>query len=160
MLAHRRGVRSHSLWTSCSLVLFGAACSSAVVQDPATASRHEIISESPALRFVVRDSVAVPGFLFARPRISSMPGAVAVTATQYGSLCRNEVTAGVDISPPAITLTVKFAERLTLCTGEIRKLVYDAEIRGLAPGTYDVTVVHAANGTVGPVSQAKVVVDS
>ena len=69
-----------------------------------------------------------------------------VTSTRSGSLCLFDVAGRADVSASALTLHLTFAERLTVCTAEIRALTYRAAVSGLAKGTYDLRVIHEESG--------------
>ncbi len=117
-----------------------AACSDgAVTLQPA---QDRLGSGGQQLSFSASDAPAQPGILFIAGDVVGGQGTVTFTRTQYGSVCRNELTAHADVSTGKITLFVDIAERLTVCTADIRALTYKAQLSGLAPGDYEISVVH------------------
>ena len=103
---------------------------------------HTQISEEGALRLTVTDSLGAPGLMFTLPDVQGQTHKVSVVARRYGSLCSTAVSGNVDIDDHKITLAIKYEERLAMCTQEVRHLMYRAEVLRLAPGEYDVVVVH------------------
>ena len=100
----------------------------------------QIVTVDGALTMTVSDQPASPGILWALPNVTTSVGALTVEQTQYGSLCADDVTGHADVAPGAIALTVRFSERLTICTQDVRALTYNARLTGLAGG-YDLTVI-------------------
>ena len=120
--------------------------------------RDSIHANGPLL-LVVTDSLAQPGVMFALPSITPREGAIVVSNTRYGSLCRFAVSGYADVHGNTIGLHVGFTERLTSCTAEIRSVRYDATISGLARATpYTVSVIHEQNGVADTVRSATVTV--
>ena len=121
------------------LALVTAACSA--TRSTETSDSNTSRFESNRLTLTATDRVSAPGILFTRPRVTPSTGKLTVASTRYGSLCRYELFGDVNLTGSTITLVVTFAERLTLCSQEIRALSYEADIT--APkGTYDVIVIH------------------
>ncbi|SRR5512143_1365839 len=118
-----------------------AACSASVTTTDGAPATNLVSSEGQ-LTLTVSDAPARPGFLFVAGTVTGGQGVVTVASTRYGSTCATSVTAHADVETGKITLLVKYSERLTICTAEIRALTYRADIGGLVPGAYDVTVVH------------------
>ena len=118
-----------------------AACSDSVTTLQARQDRS--VSGAQQLSFTVTDAPAQPGILFIAGNATGGRGSVTFTRTQYGSLCASELTAHADVSGEKLTLFVDIAERLTACTADIRALTYRAELTGLPPGNYTISVVHA-----------------
>ena len=98
------------------------------------------------LTFTVSDTLGIPGISFAKPAISVDASKIVVTNTRYGSLCLYDVTGHADITANTVTLHVTYAQRLTVCTAELRFLRYRAEIGPLPAKSYTVNVVHEENG--------------
>ena len=121
---------------------------------------HTQISESGALRLTVTDSIGAPGMMFPLPDVQGHERKVSVISRRYGSLCSTAVSGHVDVGDHKITLTIRFEGRLTMCTQEVRHLIYDAEVVRLTPGEYDVIVVHddGTNNTNGVVVTRRVTV--
>ena len=122
-----------------------AACSAPVTvpnTSPVTTNDDALVTTDGQLKLTVTDTVAQPGMLFITGTIVGGKGMVTVSSTRYGSMCSTAITAHADIATGKITLLVKYSERLTQCTGGILSITYRAEIGGLAPGAYDVNVVH------------------
>jgi hypothetical protein len=135
-----------------------AACGSASVTATET-QRDAVRTMNTQLHLTVTDAPAQPGLLFIAGTVTGGPGMVTVSSTRYGSLCTTEITAHADVASGKITLFVHFAERLTICTADIRAITYRAEVGRLAAGTYDVSVVHAnADGNTGTVLTQRVTV--
>jgi hypothetical protein len=92
--------------------------------------------------------------LFISAAVTGGTSTVAVTSTRYGSLCAVAVTGHADVAAGVVTLRIAYAERAAAsCPSEIRALTYRATVSGLAPGAYEVRVVHTqlpdgATGTV------------
>lgn len=125
--------------------LMSGACSvSTRTATEATDSNRQVSVAEP-LTLTATDAPAQPGMLWVRPLVTGAAGAVSVRSTRYGSLCRYETHGQASVRPGSITLEIQFLERTTLCTGDVRALTYDAQIKAPA-GTYDVTVVHQENG--------------
>ncbi len=103
------------------------------------------VTTDGALRLTVTDAVSSPGILFALPYIAKEGSTIVVTNSRYGSLCHYDVIGKAEVSGTDVVVRVTYSPRLTLCTGEIRKLSYRAEVSGLAPKTYTVRVVHSEN---------------
>jgi hypothetical protein len=121
-----------------------AACSATVTvpnTSPVT-SNDALVTTDGQLKLTVTDTVAQPGMLFITGTIVGGQGMVTVASTRYGSLCATTITAHADVATGKIALTVKYGERLALCTAGIRSITYRAQIGGLAAGAYDVSVIH------------------
>ena len=123
-------------------LMFWAACSSPT---EGTQDTDETVSIDGPLRLTVSDTPSPLGILFIGPHAAVAPSAITVSDTRYGSKCRYEVTGHADIVASTITLRVKYMERLTSCTAEIRALSYRAELSGLLGGSYDLNVIHEEN---------------
>jgi hypothetical protein len=95
------------------------------------------------LTLTATDFATTMGVLWIAPTAEGGQGIVAARAIQYGSLCATAVTGHADITGRRIDLHVAFTPRLTLCVAEVRALQYDAVITGLAPGRYDVHILHS-----------------
>jgi hypothetical protein len=146
------------------LLAAAAACSASTAADvghptDVQNAAGDSVQVNGPLRLVVKDTLARPGVFYALPSITAETGAIVVSNTRYGSLCRLAVSGRADIQGNTIGLHVTFAERLTMCTSEIRALTYDATVSGLSHGTpYDVAVIHEENGQADTVRTATVVV--
>ncbi|MDQ6635112.1 MAG: hypothetical protein M3Z10_10210 [Gemmatimonadota bacterium] len=90
----------------------------------------------------VTDFPAQMGVLWIAPGAEGGQGAVTAHAIRYGSLCALAVSARAAVTGNRVVLHVAFAPRLTLCVAEVRGLRYDAVIGGLAPGRYEVHILH------------------
>jgi hypothetical protein len=90
----------------------------------------------------VTDFPAQMGILWVAPSAEGGQGAVIAHAIRYGSLCALAVSARAEVTGNRVALHVDFAPRLTLCVAEVRGLRYDAAIGGLAPGRYEVHILH------------------
>lgn len=109
------------------------------------------------LTLTVSDAPAQPGLLFITGTVEGGQGKVTVRSTRYGSVCATDITAHADVASGKITLRVTYSERLALCTADIRAITYRAEVSALAPGAYDVEVIHVnADGTGGTVLNERV----
>jgi hypothetical protein len=137
------------------VLAIGCSASSMTADD--TGTRHDTVSVSGPLRFAVSDFVTQGGVFWALPSITPAVGAVEVENTRYGSLCRFDVTAAAQTLDNQIALHVRFDERLTQCTAEIRALQYTAVITE-PPGTYDVTVIHHVGTSVDTLRRQTVIV--
>ena len=114
-------------------------------------------SSDDQLTLTVTDAPARPGFMFVAGTITGGQGAVIVSSTRYGSVCSTDITANAAVANGKITLTVKFAERTAICTADIRAITYRADIAGVAPGEYEVDLVHSnADGSSGTVLTQRV----
>ena len=121
-----------------------AACSNGSTT-PDLSRNDSLVTVSGPLRLDVEDFITSGGVLWALPNVSATSGTINVTSTQYGSLCRTAVDGSAQINGRSVALRIKFVERLTSCTAEIRALRYHASITAPA-GAYDVTVIHEYNG--------------
>jgi hypothetical protein len=101
-----------------------------------------VIVDGP-LTLTATDFATTMGMLWIAPTAEGGQGVVTARAIQYGSLCATAVTGHADITGSRVDLHVVFTPRLTLCTAEVRALRYDAVVRGLAPGRYDVHILHS-----------------
>jgi hypothetical protein len=110
-----------------------------------------------ALKLELSDFAANPGVLWALPSIATDTGAVVVEQTNYGSLCRDDVTGAASVRPGHIELRMNFVESLRLCTAEVRALRYEATISAPS-GMYAVVVLRASNNQVDTLRTASVVV--
>lgn len=120
--------------------------------DPPATSKDAISTTDGQLKFTVSDAPARPGVMFIAGTIAGGQGMATVSSTRYGSLCSTNIAGHADVAAGTITLQVKVSERLALCTAEVRAITYRAEIGALAPGTYDVKVIHTnSDGTTGSV---------
>jgi hypothetical protein len=109
------------------------------------------------LSLTVSDAPAQPGLLFITGTVEGGQGKVTVRSTRYGSVCATDITAHADVASVKITLRVTYSERFALCTADIRAITYRAEVSALAPGAYDVEVIHVnSDGTGGTVLNERV----
>ncbi|MEO7457112.1 MAG: hypothetical protein ABIY52_12690 [Gemmatimonadaceae bacterium] len=116
------------------------ACSDILIAGP-----QEQVTVAGPLTFTVTDTLGFGGVLFAKPTVTVQPSGIVVTNTRYGSLCIYDVSGQAVVSSSTVSLRVKYVERLTSCTGEIRFLRYRAEIGGLTAKSYTVYVIHEEN---------------
>ena len=94
------------------------------------------------LTLTITDFPAQMGVLWVAPSAEGGQGAVAAHAIRYGSLCALAVSGRAEVTGNRVVLHVAFEPRLTLCIAEVRGLRYDAAIAGLAPGRYEVHILH------------------
>jgi hypothetical protein len=94
------------------------------------------------LTLTVTDFPAQMGVLWVAPTAEGGQGAVAAHAIRYGSLCALAVSGHAEVMGNRVVLHVAFMPRTTLCIAEVRGLRYDAAIGGLAPGRYEVHILH------------------
>jgi hypothetical protein len=127
---------------------FCAACSAsstALATPDATNGDQNVVQDSVQvngpLRLAVSDFSTQGGIQWTLPSILPGPGSLLIENTRYGSLCRFAVTGNAEVHSSSIALHVKFGERLTICTADIRALRYTAMITAPA-GTYNVSVIH------------------
>lgn len=145
-------------------VVAGSACVSATsgTESESSSSRGafwDVVETKGAFRLAVRDSAARAGVLFALPTIQSLPNAIVVENTRYGSLCASDVTGRADVQGQKIGVHIAFTDRLTSCPGGPRALSYQATLSELTSGaSYDVAVIHEENGRADTVRSAVVVV--
>jgi predicted ATPase len=109
--------------------------------DADTPALQDSVQVNGSLRFAIRDFATSGGIFWALPSVTAGTQSIVVESTRYGSLCRYAVTGTSPIQGNRIELRVRFAERLTLCTADIRALSYTATVSGLS-GTYAVAVIH------------------
>jgi len=122
---------------------------------------HFQVTESSVVRLSVSDAPASMGLALVRPEPQGGAGEVVVVGLRYGSLCNTAVSGRSDMTGTLITISITYEERLASCTKEVRLLTYRAEVLRLAPGEYDVNVVHSdsANHTEGElIASGRVVV--
>jgi hypothetical protein len=100
-----------------------------------------VIVDGP-FTFTVTDFPAQMGVLWVAPTAEGARGAVTAHAIRYGSLCALAVAGRAEVTGNRVSLHVAFMQRLTTCIAEVRGLRYDATIEGLAPGRYDVHILH------------------
>jgi hypothetical protein len=138
-------------------------CSATGSSSPAGVAGRDQVRDSVqvngALRLVTRDmpmSQAPVPFTSA-PEFGASAGAITIAKSQVGSLCRSAVTGSADTRGRAVGVHIVFTERLTTCTADVRALQYDATITA-SPGTYDVALVHEANGAVDTIARRSVTV--
>ncbi len=98
-----------------------------------------------------------PSALNTAPVIAARAGAITVSKSQFGSLCRYAVTGSADTQGERIGVHLVFAERLTMCTADVRVLRYEATVT-TAPGTYSVALIHQLNGAVDTIARQSVTV--
>ena len=145
-------------------LILGSACTSATTatESESSSSRSvfwDVVETKGPFRLAVRDSAARMGVLFGTPTIQSLPGAITVENTRYGSLCVYDVTGHADVQGRKIGVHVAFTERLTSCAAETRALSYQATLSELTSGaSYDVAVIHEQNGRADTVRKAVVAV--
>jgi len=89
--------------------------------------------------------------------ISGATGAINLSKSQFGSLCRYAIAGSADVRGSKIGVHIAFTERLTSCTADVRVPQYDATVTA-APGTYDVALVHEQNGVVDTIARQSVTV--
>jgi hypothetical protein len=131
-------------------ILAAAAGCSGATSDVNDGSHGPVTAIEGPLTLVLTDVAAVGGFSFALPAISGGTGSVSISSLQYGSLCRNAVSAHASTVANHVTIRVTITERTAAdCPAEIRALSYQADVEGLAPGSYDVDVVHVTDATPG-----------
>jgi hypothetical protein len=123
------------------------------------ARSDSLITTEGQLRLAVADAPAQPGMMFITGTIVGGHGNVVVSSTRYGSVCATNIAAHAEVATSKITLVVTYSERTAICTADIRAITYRAEIDSLAPGSYDVTVIHATAGTGETVLTERVKVD-
>ena len=126
----------------------GSASTTTVPITPPPGDR--VVTISGPLTLTVSDSATNPGVLWVGASAQGSAGAVTAMAIQYGSLCAIAVTGHADIVATRVFLHITYAPRTgAVCTAEIRAIRYDAVIGGLAPGRYEVHLLHSngdANG--------------
>jgi hypothetical protein len=129
------------------LLLAALGCShSALLTAPTSTPTVAVVGP---LTLTVSDFPAMPGVLWIAPTASGARGAITATAIRYGSLCGTAVAGRSEIVGNRVTLHVTYAARDgAICTKEVRALRYDAVITGLAPGRYDVHLLHSEVGGV------------
>jgi hypothetical protein len=99
------------------------------------------------LTFSVSDFPAALGVLWIAPTAGGARGAITATSIRYGSLCTTEVIGRAEIAGTRVALHVDYSlRRGVVCGKDIRALRYDAVIAGLAPGRYDVHLLHSEDG--------------
>jgi predicted ATPase len=109
--------------------------------DTDTPASQDSVQVNGSLRFAIRDFPTGGGIFWALPSVTAGTQSIVVEHTRYGSLCRYAVAGRTQIQGNRIELHVDFAQRLTLCTADIRALRYTATVSGLS-GTYEVAVIH------------------
>ncbi|MEP6617946.1 MAG: hypothetical protein ABJE47_01475 [bacterium] len=122
------------------LLVMGALGCSASLTSPS--GPEPIVTTDGPLKLSVVDAPAQPGVLFIAAAVTGGATSVTVKSTRYGSMCSTAVTAHADVVGNQVTLHVTYAERLTICTADVRAVSYTANIGGLTIGNYDVHVVH------------------
>lgn len=127
------------------LLLAALGCSHAAqLTSPTT---NPLVSVVGPLTLTVSDFPAMAGVLWIAPTATGARGAVTAAAIRYGSLCAVAVTGRAEVAGNRVTLHVAYAAREgAVCTQEIRGLRYDAVISGLAPGQYEVHLLHSEDG--------------
>jgi hypothetical protein len=90
----------------------------------------------------VTDFPTQMGLLWIAPTAEGARGAVTAHAIRYGSLCALAVNGRAEVTGNRVLLHVAFMQRTTICIAEVRGLRYDATIDGLAPGRYEVHILH------------------
>ena len=111
-----------------------------------------VVTISGPLTLTVSDFATNVGVLWVQPGALGSAGAITATAIRYGSLCAMAVTGRADIVGTRISLHITYAARTgTVCTAEVRAIRYDAVIRGLAPGRYEVHLLHSTGDATGEV---------
>ena len=126
------------------LLLAALGCSNATqLTSPTT---NPLVSVVGPLTLTVSDFPAMPGVLWIAPTAAGARGAVTASAIRYGSLCTTLVTGRAEVAGNRVSLHVAYAGRPdAICTQEIRGLRYDAVVAGLAPGRYEVHLLHSEN---------------
>lgn len=148
--------KSFGILTTLALLTLGA-CSAGVT--PATGTSDTIVTSDGQLKLTVSDAPAQPGVFFIAGSVAGGPAMVTIASTRYGSLCSTAITGHATVGPGVVTLQVTYSERTAICTADIRAITYRGEITGLAPGLYDVNVIHTnADGSSGTVLTQRVTV--
>ena len=138
--------------TVLTLLALGCGCGGASTTTSPIASPpgDTVVTVSGPLTLTVSDFATNAGVLWVLPGAQGSAGAVTATAIRYGSLCAIAVTGRADIVASRVSLHITYAARTgAVCTAEIRAIRYDAVISGLAPGRYEVHLLHStgdANG--------------
>ena len=134
-----------------ALLVLGCGCGGASTTAPITSPLGDtLVTVNGPLTLTVSDFATNPGILWVQPGAQGSAGAVTATAIRYGSLCAIAVTGRADIVATRVALHITYSTRPgAVCTAEIRAIRYDAVVRGLAPGRYEVHLLHStgdANG--------------
>jgi hypothetical protein len=133
---------SHTTSRIAILALLAAlGCSSSSASTAPEGDRVVIVDGR--LTLTVSDFSTNGGVLWIAPTAEGARGAVTARAIRYGSLCASAVTGHAEVAGNRVTLHVDYLPRLTICTAELRALQYDAVISGLAPGRYEVHLLHS-----------------
>ena len=110
-----------------------------------------------ALTLSLHDFATRGGIMWTLPGVQAGPSTITVQSTRYGSLCRVAVDGSETISGRNVTIDIMFTQRTASCTSDIRALTYTAKL-SIAPGTYDLAVVHHEDGTANTLVQRTVTV--
>jgi hypothetical protein len=122
-------------------------CGTSITSSP----DDRITTVNGPLTLTVSDFSANAGVLWIAPTAEGAKGTVTARAIRYGSFCTFAVSGRAEVAGSRIALHVDYMPRLTLCTAEVRALRYDATIGGLAPGRYDVHILHSEGTSAGEV---------
>jgi hypothetical protein len=118
-------------------------------------TNNPLVSVVGPLTLTVSDFPAMAGVLWIAPTAAGARGAVTASAIRYGSLCAIAVTGRAEVVGSRVSLHVTYAAREgAVCTQELGGLRYDAVIAGLAPGRYEVHLLHTQDGA--PESEVRV----
>jgi len=116
------------------------------------------VTDGP-LRMTVTDAPSQMGVAQLVPTHATVTqSTVSVTSARSGSSCQYATTGHADVGASSITLVVTFAQRPSHCVNDIRLLTYQADISGVAKGTYDLVVIHDDSGIKHTVLSQKIVV--
>jgi hypothetical protein len=124
-----------------------SACSSTMTMEGTRSD--SLVTTEGQLTLTVADAPAQAGMMFIIGTVAGGHGKVIASSTRYGSVCATNIAAQADVASNKITLVVNYSERTAICTADIRAVTYRAEIGSLAPGLYDVTVIHRNAGGAG-----------
>lgn len=126
------------------ILALGCGCGGATTTPPITPPGDTLVTVTGPLTLAVSDFAANAGVLWVQPGAQGSAGAITATAIRYGSLCAIAVTGRADIVGTRVSLHITYAPRAgAVCTTEIRAIRYDAVVRGLAPGRYEVHLLHS-----------------
>ena len=118
--------------------VFALGCESSAL----VTSDDQIVTVEGPLTLTVTDFPMMRGVSLVAPQAVGSSRAVIATAVRYGSLCALAVSGHADVSANRINLHIRYAERLTSCIEESRGLRYEGVIAPLAPGRYEVHILH------------------
>jgi hypothetical protein len=116
-----------------------------VTPSDANTQQSDMTVTRGALTLSLHDFATRGGIFWALPNAQTGPGTITVESTRYGSLCRYAVDGSATTSAKSVTIDITFTPRTAACTTDIRALTYKATL-AIAPGAYDLAVVHHENG--------------